>query len=128
MPRPRTIAALAGVGLVLFLAAGLLFSPYRVLLFDPADGDPVRGVSTVVVDDNEFATPVIEVAAGTTVTWQFQDTDNGQRVAHNVTADDFRSPDIQAGRYKRTFTKPGNYRYRCNLHFAMRGRVDVTER
>jgi plastocyanin len=119
-------AALAAV-LALAIAA-LLLSPLRVLIDDPADGDPVRGVDTVAVDDGEFAPPVIEVPAGTTVTWEFRDTDEGQPVAHDVKGPGFLSPDVQQGRFKRVFDRPGSFRYRCDLHFAMRGRVDVVAR
>jgi plastocyanin len=62
------------------------------------------------------------------VTWEFRDTDEGEPVAHNVVAGGFRSPDVQAGRYKRVFERPGSFRYRCDLHFTMRGRVDVVRR
>jgi plastocyanin len=121
----RAKLLIAAAAVLAFALAALLFSPLRVLIDDPADGDPVRGVSTVAVDDGEFAPPVIEVPAGTTVTWEFRDTDDGEPVAHNVKGDGFLSPDVQRGRYKRTFERPGSYRYRCDLHFRMRGRVDV---
>ncbi len=121
--RTKLLTAVAAV--VALAIAALLFSPLSVLVNDPADGDPVRGVSTVAVEDGEFATPVIEVPAGTTVTWEFRDTDDGEPVAHNVKGDGFLSPDVQRGRYRRTFERPGSYRYRCDLHFRMRGRVDV---
>ncbi len=123
----RAKLLIAGGAVVALAIAALLLSPLRVLIDDPADGDPVRGVSTVAVDDGEFAPPVIEVPAGTTVTWEFRDADDGEPVAHNVKGDGFLSPDVQRGRYRRTFDRPGRYRYRCDLHFGMRGRVDVVQ-
>lgn len=123
--RPRTIG-LSAILLVLALAAGaLLFSPLRVYIDDPADGKPVRGVSTVRIDAKKFSPPVIEVPVGTTVTWEFADVEDGQPVAHNIQAKDFRSPDTQTGRFKHRFTRPGSFKYRCSIHFAMRGRVVV---
>ena len=121
----RTRLLLALGALVALAVAALLLSPLRVLVDDPADGEPVRGVDTVLVQDGEFAPPVIEVPVGTTVTWDFRDTDDGAPVAHNVKGDGFLSPDLQRGRFRRAFDRPGSFRYRCDLHLAMRGRVDV---
>ncbi len=121
----RAKLLIAGGAVVALAIAALLLSPLRVLIDDPADGDPVRGVSTVAVDDGEFAPPVIEVPAGTTVTWEFRDADDGEPVAHNVDGPGFRSPDLQEGRYRHRFDRPGSFRYRCDLHTGMRGRDDV---
>jgi hypothetical protein len=52
---------IALAALAVLLVSALLFSPLRVLVDDPADGEPVRGVDTVAVDEGEFVTPVIEV-------------------------------------------------------------------
>ncbi len=121
----RAVLGAAAVLAALAVAA-LLFSPLNVYVDDPADGDPVRGVTTVSTEGREFGPPVIEVPAGTTVTWRFDDPDDGEPVAHNVVGDGFRSPDRLDGRFRRTFDRPGSFRYRCDLHLAMRGRVVVT--
>lgn len=67
----------------------------------------------------------IEIRAGDTVTWE-----NRGLEVHNAAANDgsWRSPDLRpGGRYSRTFTAPGEYRYVCTLHIAeeMFGRVTV---
>ena len=109
---------------VLAIAAFTL-TPLSKLISDPANGTPVRGVTTVTVDSDEFDAPAIEVKAGTTVTWRFNHRDEGEPVAHNIKGKGWGSPDIQDGVYKHTFTKAGNYKYNCDLHFLMNGRVKV---
>ncbi len=126
--RPRRLLLGGLLAVLVLVAAAFAFSPLRVLIDDPADGDPVRGVSTVSITGREFTPPVIEVPTGTTVTWEFRHTDDGEPVAHNVDGPGFRSPDLQEGRYRHTFDRPGSFRYRCDLHTGMRGRVDVVRR
>ena len=128
MPSRARILAACLAAVALLGAGALLFSPLRVWWDDPADGAPVRGVSTVDAAGREFSPPVIEVPAGTTVTWRFADVDDGEPVAHNVTGEGWRSPDRLTGVYKRRFDRAGEFRYRCDLHFRMRGRVDVVAR
>jgi len=88
-----------------------------------ADAAPVTGVAEVAAKDNQFTPPAIEVPAGTTVTWAFED----GFVPHDVTADGFSSGDPQrSGSFTHTFDQPGTYPYRCTLHDGMTGRVVVT--
>jgi plastocyanin len=88
-----------------------------------ADAAPVTGVSEVAAKDNQFTPPAIEVPAGTTVTWEFDD----RFVPHDVTADGFSSGDPKrGGSFAHTFDQPGTYPYRCTLHDGMTGRVVVT--
>ena len=88
-----------------------------------ADAAPVAGVTEVAAKDNQFTPPAIEVPAGTTVTWAFED----GFVPHDVTADGFSSGDPQrSGSFTHTFDQPGTYPYRCTLHDGMIGRVVVT--
>jgi plastocyanin len=88
-----------------------------------ADAAPVAGVTEVAAKDNQFRPPAIEVPAGTTVTWAFED----GFVPHDVTADGFSSGDPQrSGSFTHTFDQPGTYPYRCTLHDGMIGRVVVT--
>ncbi len=124
----RRVLLLGGLSAFVLVAAALAFSPLRLLIDDPADGEPVRGVSTVSITGREFSPPVVVVPAGTTVTWEFRHSDDGEPVAHNVEGPGFRSPDLQTGRYRRTFDRPGSFRYSCDLHTGMRGRVDVVPR
>ena len=85
--------------------------------------DAVAGVTEVAAKDNQFTPPAIEVPAGTTVTWAFED----GFVPHDVTADGFSSGDPQrSGSFTHTFDQPGTYPYRCTLHDGMTGRVVVT--
>ena len=82
----------------------------------------VKGVTEVVVKDMKFTPRVIEVPAGTTVTWRFQDGDT----PHDVKGDGFESEVMRSGTFTHTFTTPGTYDYRCTLHRQMTGRVIVT--
>jgi plastocyanin len=89
---------------------------------NPANAQPVRGVTTVEAKDLKFQPPAIEVPAGTEVTWRFAD----GSVPHNVTGDGFASKNQSRGSFSHKFTKAGEYRYRCTLHAGMDGRVVVT--
>ena len=86
------------------------------------DAPAAKGVREVVVKDMKFAPRVIEVPAGTTVTWRFQDGD----VPHDVQGDGFKSEVMRSGVFTHTFSTPGVYDYRCSLHPQMTGRVIVT--
>jgi len=121
----RKRLSVAAVLVVVLGITTFTLTPLSKLVNDPADGPPVRGVTEVVVDSEDFGPPAIEVKAGTTVTWRFEHTDDGEPVAHNIKADGWGSPDLQDGVYKHTFDKPGNYKYNCDLHFLMNGRVKV---
>jgi plastocyanin len=88
-----------------------------------ADAALVAGVTEVAARDNQFTPPAIEVPAGATVTWTFED----GFVPHDVTGDGFTSGDPQrSGSFTHTFDQPGTYPYRCTLHDGMTGRVVVT--
>jgi plastocyanin len=86
------------------------------------DAEPVRGVTEVSVVDNDFEPQVIEVPAGTTVTWRFE---GGTQ--HNVSGEGFRSDTMKDGEFQHTFDAPGQYDYLCTLHAGMEGRVLVVE-
>jgi plastocyanin len=88
----------------------------------PADTPPVRGVTTVEAKDLKFLPPAIEVAPGTEVTWRFDD----GSVPHNVKGDGFASETQSRGTWSYRFTQAGEYRYHCDLHAGMDGRVVVT--
>jgi plastocyanin len=85
-----------------------------------ADAQPVA-TNQVVAKDLQFRPAAVEVPAGTTVTWHF---DDGQ-VPHNVKGPGFASPNQTKGTFTHTFASPGEYRYRCTLHADMVGRVVV---
>jgi plastocyanin len=88
---------------------------------DATNATPVKGVDTVVAKDMKFLPPVIEVTAGTQVTWTFDD----RGVPHNVKAEGFNSPTVTSGTFVHRFDRPGSYPYRCDLHAKMTGRVEV---
>jgi plastocyanin len=90
---------------------------------DAAGAAPVTGVTEVAAKDNQFTPPAIQVTAGTTVTWSFDD----RFVPHDVSGDGWTSGDPKStGTFTHTFDRPGTYAYRCTLHDGMDGRVVVT--
>jgi plastocyanin len=88
----------------------------------PADTPPVRGVTTVDAKDLKFLPPAIEVPPGTEVTWRFVD----GSVPHNVKGDGFASKTQSRGTFSHRFERAGDYRYTCDLHAGMDGRVVVS--
>jgi plastocyanin len=89
---------------------------------DLSAATPVTGVTEVVVKNMKFTPSVIEVPAGTTVTWRFEDGDT----PHDVKGDGFKSEMMRSGTFTHTFDEPGTHDYRCTLHSQMTGRVIVT--
>ena len=87
----------------------------------PADTPPVQGVTKVDAKDLKFLPPAIEVPPGTEVTWRFVD----GSVPHNVKGDGFASENQTRGTFSHRFDQPGEYRYICDLHAGMDGRVVV---
>jgi plastocyanin len=86
-----------------------------------AEAAPVK-TGEVVAKDLRFDPPAVEVPAGTTVTWRFEDGD----VPHDVKGDGFASENQTGGTFQHRFDKEGTYPYRCTLHPGMKGRVVVT--
>jgi plastocyanin len=107
-------------------------------LSDPSRTDPggtglaPNAVAVVAVS---FAPATLNVAAGTTVTWQWSQCDGGgytgggSCIAHNVAFDDgsnIISPTQDSGTFSRAFTVPGTYHYHCTIHgSAMSGQIIV---
>jgi plastocyanin len=88
-----------------------------------ADAAPVTGVTEVSAKDNRFDPAAIQVPAGTTVTWRFED----GSVPHDVTGEGWASGKPHSrGTFAHTFDQPGTYPYRCTLHNGMNGRVVVS--
>jgi plastocyanin len=80
--------------------------------------------AVVTVKDFSFNPPALTIAAGTTVTWKFEDD-----AVHNAVAGDksFTSPNLSGGKtFTHTFTKAGTYPYLCTLHQYMTGQIVVT--
>ena len=133
-PRIGLYAGLSLIGLLLLAATIVYFSPIgQRWQADQTSAPPVQGVNEIEIlaDDalnHVFAPAVTQVAAGTTVTWQFKDVDeDGQPVLHNVVFSDEASPVQATGSFSRTFNEPGTYEYICSLHAFMDGVVIVTE-
>ncbi len=89
------------------------------------NGQPVVATSQVALTSADaFSPAVIQVTAGTTVTWTNADTDT-----HTVT---FMPMMVSSGNlttgasFSFTFTTPGTYDYFCMYHQGMIGRVIVT--
>ncbi len=81
--------------------------------------------ATVEIRGFSFQPSLINVSAGTAVTWI-----NRDPVVHTVTADDgtLDSGSISSGEeFEHTFSEPGVYRYHCTPHPSMRGTVAVTD-
>ena len=88
-----------------------------------AEAAPMTGVTQVAAKDNRFSPAAIQVPAGTTVTWTFED----GLIPHDVKGDSFSSGEPRRdGSFTHTFDQPGTYPYRCTLHDGMTGRVVVT--
>ena len=83
---------------------------------------PITRADRVVVDDMRFSPRVIEVTAGTTVSWSFQ----GGDMRHDVKGDGFKSEIMRTGTFWHAFSAPGVYDYHCTLHPQMTGRIVVT--
>jgi plastocyanin len=80
---------------------------------------------SVKIDNFAFKPKELEIAVGTTVTWQ-----NADDVPHTATSkDDPQTFDSGAldtdDRFSFTFSKPGKYPYYCKVHPHMTGVVTV---
>jgi plastocyanin len=88
---------------------------------------PAPAATTVRVRDFAFAPAVARVRRGGRVTWRFLGA-----ARHDVTprgARRFRAiPARRSGAVSRRFRRTGTYRYVCELHPGMTGRVVVTRR
>jgi plastocyanin len=79
---------------------------------------------TVSIADGEFDPRRVEVAVGGSVTWVNDDVTPHLLVS--TTPNVIQSPLIgKAGSYTRSFSRPGEYRYYCNIHNSMKGVVVV---
>ncbi|MEX2582939.1 MAG: plastocyanin/azurin family copper-binding protein [Gemmatimonadota bacterium] len=89
----------------------------------PVAAAPVSGGETVVLVESTFDSAELTIQAGVAVEWV-----NLDPVAHSVAAEDgsWASGRLEAGeRFRRVFTDPGRYEYRCGPHPGMRGTIVV---
>ena len=111
--RTATRLGLLALGLVLLAGCAAGGGP---------DARPVKGVTEVAAKQNTFAPRAIEVPAGTTVTWRFED----GPVPHDVKGAGLDSGKPRAeGTFTHAFDRPGTYDYRCTVHPGMTGTVVV---
>jgi len=81
------------------------------------------GPATLSVVDNAFSPNAVTVTTGSTVTWEWQGSNQ-----HSVTFSAGPSSPVQStGTFQRTFDQPGTYSYFCSVHGAavMSGTVTV---
>lgn len=91
-----------------------------VLWPQSARSDPHNVV--VSIHNYAFQPQTVKIAAGDSVTFE-----NDDYVAHNVTADTFKSGEIAGGKsWQYTFDKAGSYTYTCTDHAGMQGTIVVT--
>ena len=87
---------------------------------------PSVGSATVTTPNETFTPPLVTIAAGSAVTWQFSG------ALHNVTFGTLKPaggdiPNTAAGiAVARTFATAGTYDYQCTRHVGMTGQVVVT--
>jgi plastocyanin len=86
-------------------------------------GANILNANEVVIDNFSFKPAVLNVKAGTKVTWVNHDDE-----PHTATDDDkrFNSKTLDTNDvFSFTFTEPGTYNYFCALHPKMRGQIVV---
>ena len=99
------------------LTIGLTIALLGAQSAEPAQQNPV-----VKMSDFAFKPDTLTVQAGQTVVFE-----NDDDVTHNVTADAFKSGDVDGGKsWKYTFSKAGTYDYVCTYHPGMKGTITVT--
>ena len=93
----------------------------------PTGTEAAAGGDRIVIADGsfKFEPASLQVAAGTEVTWDNQDS----LVPHRIASDDgsFDSEDLhQDDRFSHTFDAAGEYPYHCAIHSQMTGTIVVT--
>ena len=80
-----------------------------------------QGSESVKIQGFQFQPHSVTIVQGGTVTWTNEDS-----AVHDVSFTDGSTRDLKKGEsYSKTFSKPGTYDYRCNIHPAMKGTVVV---
>jgi plastocyanin len=91
----------------------------------PASQPTTQPTATVKIENFTFEPRDLQIAVGTTVTWQ-----NADDVPHTATSkDDPQTFDSGAldtdDKFSFTFSKPGKYAYYCKVHPHMQGVITV---
>lgn len=93
----------------------------------PSEGDAATDGDGVTIERSRFAPETLEVAAGTTVTFE-----NTDPYAHTVTSADDSAVDFDSGElaqdetFEQTFDEAGTYAYFCQIHPTMTAEVVVS--
>jgi plastocyanin len=103
------------------IALGFLF--YLIMVYPSERAGALSGEpqNTVIIKDFSFQPDVLEVSAGTTVTWV-----NYDNTTHAVSGAVFGGRISPGSSYSYKFSNPGTYDYSCSIHPYMSGRVIVT--
>ena len=80
-------------------------------------------VVTVHIRDMAYEPATVEIEAGTTVQWVWDDAP----IPHDVSGKGFKSEVQTTGIFAFTFEDPGTFDYLCTLHPQMEGVVTVLE-
>jgi plastocyanin len=115
--RPRIVAAALVISFTMLAAACQPNHPEN----RATQATPVVDTERVVAKDMAFTPIAVQVPAGTTVTWSFED----GNVSHNIKGDGFESRTLSKGTFRHRFARPGTFDYVCTLHTGMTGRVVV---
>ena len=118
MPRRRLRPGLVPFAVLVALALAGCGSggPERTAAPSTGDAD-----ATVAVADMAFSPKTLDIAAGDTVAWLWE-----EAIPHDVAFDDGpTSPKQASGTWQRAFDRPGSFDYVCTLHPGMRGTVVV---
>jgi len=121
---PRT-RAVRGVGVA---AIALSFASIAASCSSGTGSTPVTvPPNGVLVAHYAFTPSTLTVRSGTTVTWVFNDPNAPHNVVSRSSALRFSSGSpLPRGTWSFTFTRPGTYAYRCDVHTWMRGTIVVT--
>jgi plastocyanin len=107
--RPRALA----------LIVALILAPLGVVAVDPV-GPATASTTVVSVTNYAFTPSSVQVAMGSTVSWQF----HGD---HTTTSNEgfWASGERMSGAFNRAFPDAGNFGYHCSMHPFMTGVVRV---
>lgn len=89
----------------------------------PTTPAPAPPAAAITIQNFAFSPALLTVAAGTKVT-----ATNKDMTTHTWTADDgsYNASLPPSGSFGHTFTTPGTFTYRCEIHPSMKGTVRVT--
>jgi plastocyanin len=109
------------------LAIPLLLGACAITTDDPGERAPQPAPrdadAAVTITDMSFSPATVEIKAGETVAWVWDD----GFVTHDVVFDDGTgSPQQDNGTWEHRFPERGSYDYRCTIHSWMTARVIVT--